>query len=139
MRTQSGFLNSGVIYITLEWGNCSGYRGFLHFRESTFGCIPFSVHLYLGTNFHVTKINAHRRHPESSSRPCFQDILSALHKDEGQVLEIPANAAQSHPRAATLGAFLDAGAVMYQDICMQYSRYSPVACTSEQDYDDITG
>lgn len=78
------------------------------------------------------------RHPNSSSRPSFQDILAALRVDEEKVLEIPADAAQSHPKADTLGAPIEAGAGMYQDICKKYCRYSPVTC-SDMDYDDITG
>ena len=83
---------------------------------------------------HLPKLSDHDcitlpiyRHPSPSSRPSFQDILTALQKDEQEVLEIPTDAAQSHSSATVLGASLGAGAAMYQDLHLQYSRYSPTA------------
>ncbi len=66
------------------------------------------------------------RHPDAVCRPSFQDIVTALHANDKYVLEVPPEDAMSHSEAGRLGAPIECGTAMYQDLCNQYVGHSPV-------------
>lgn len=60
------------------------------------------------------------RHPETAPRPAFQDIVLTLVGSDKMVLLVPSDALEGHPQAGEIGAPVEAGAKMYQDLCKQY-------------------
>ena len=63
----------------------------------------------------------HSRHPETSERPAFSDVLSALLDYEARVLFIPKEALETNPQAGVLGAPLEAGEGMYTELQDSYT------------------
>ena len=61
-----------------------------------------------------------RRHPETSIRPAFRDIVLTLVGSEQMVLNIPEEDSSSNPLAGVLGAPLEAGENMYTDLQKRY-------------------
>ena len=60
------------------------------------------------------------RHPNSSSRPAFRDLLLQLMEPESMVLAIPEDDLDTHQLAGVLGAPLEAGEKMYRDLQCKY-------------------
>lgn len=60
--------------------------------------------------------------PNPSSRPCFNDIIITLLRDEDRVLKIPIKDASTHKSAIVLGASLVSGAYMYADMQKKYDK-----------------
>ena len=60
------------------------------------------------------------RHPDSSLRPGFRDLLLALLQNVEVVLAIPEDAQTAHAQASVLGAPLEAGEQMYRDLQQTY-------------------
>ena len=52
--------------------------------------------------------------------------MAALHANDKYVLEVPPEDAMSYSEAGKLGAPIESGASMYQDLCNQYIEYSPM-------------
>ena len=65
----------------------------------------------------------HYRHPETSLRPGFRDIVLTLVGSEQMVLNIPEEDSSSNPLAGVLGAPLEAGENMYTDLQKRYIDY----------------
>ncbi len=61
-----------------------------------------------------------RRHPETSQRPSFRDIVLTLARDEEVVLSIPEEDSSTHPLGGVLGAQLEAGENMYYQTQIRY-------------------
>ena len=60
------------------------------------------------------------RHPESSERPSFRDIVLTLASGEKNVLNIPEEDSSTNPLAGVLGAPLEAGENMYSELQRRY-------------------
>ena len=60
------------------------------------------------------------RHPHSSSRPGFRDVLLQLMEPESIVLDIPDKDLTTHHLAAVLGAPVSAGERMYRGLQWKY-------------------
>ena len=69
---------------------------------------------------HDQLCHAHCRHPETSLRPGFRDIVLTLVGSEQMVLNIPEEDSSSNPLAGVLGAPLEAGENMYTDLQKRY-------------------
>ena len=62
----------------------------------------------------------HYRHPETSQRPSFRDIVLTLVGSEEMVLNIPEEDSSTDPLAGVLGAPLEAGENMYSELQRMY-------------------
>ena len=62
------------------------------------------------------------RHPSSSDRPKFREMVLILISNEGEVLHVPQEALDTHRMAGELGAPLEAGEDMYPDLQMTYTN-----------------
>ena len=60
------------------------------------------------------------RHPETSQRPSFRDIVLTLVGSEKMVLNIPEEDSSANPLAGVLGAPLEAGENMYSELFKRY-------------------
>ena len=64
------------------------------------------------------------RHPESSGRPSFEDLVLSLsdgeNHDEANLLKWSDEDKAIHPQAATLGADLETAQCLYMDLQMAY-------------------
>ena len=60
------------------------------------------------------------RHPKTSLRPAFRDVVLTLVGSEQMVLNIPEEDSFSNPLAGVLGAPLEAGENMYTDLQKRY-------------------
>ena len=60
------------------------------------------------------------RHPESSERPSFRDIVLTLVGGVENVLNIPEEDSSTNPLAGVLGAPLEAGENMYSELQRRY-------------------
>ena len=60
------------------------------------------------------------RHPETSFRPAFRDVVLTLVGSEQMVLNIPEVDSSTNPLAGVLGAPLEAGENMYTDLQKRY-------------------
>ena len=60
------------------------------------------------------------RHPATSTRPKFRDLVLALTGGEADVLSIPQEALDTHQFAGVLGSPLEAGINMYKDLQKKY-------------------
>ena len=60
------------------------------------------------------------RHPETSQRPSFRDIVLTLVGSEEVVLNIPEEDSSTDPLAGVLGAPLEAGEGMYSELFKRY-------------------
>ena len=60
------------------------------------------------------------RNPATSPRPSFRDLVLTLVGNQQLVLSIPQDAIETHQLAGVLGAPLEAGDKMYQDIQNTY-------------------
>ena len=74
--------------------------------------------LYCFTNLRLFVCVSHHnhschRHPESSGRPSFADLVSDLSQSEGELLVWSEQDRSCHPQAAMLGAPMEAGAPLY--------------------------
>ena len=76
-----------------------------------------AVHLCMYVYTHDLSI---LRSPNEHSRPSFRDIHLSLSQNQEHVLQIPEEAASTHPQAAVLGAPLEAGEKMYMDLQNSY-------------------
>ena len=61
------------------------------------------------------------RHPDKDERPCFQDIMLMMLKQDKEILSIPEEDVTTHPLAGAIGATLEAGEKMYHKLQMTYS------------------
>ena len=61
------------------------------------------------------------RHPSSSDRPRFREMVLVLIGNERTVLHIPQEALDTHRLAGELGTPLEAGEDMYPDLQMTYT------------------
>ncbi len=61
------------------------------------------------------------RHPETSQRLCFRDIVLTLIGNEKMVLSIPEKDSSTHPLAGVLGAPLETGENMYIQLQNTYN------------------
>jgi len=71
-------------------------------------------------NSEATNSFLYCRHPDSSLRPGFRDLLLALLQNVEVVLAIPEDARATHAQASVLGAPLEAGEQMYHDLQQTY-------------------
>lgn len=62
------------------------------------------------------------RHPNSSDRPKFREMVLILIGEEDEVLLIPPEALLSHTMAGALGSPLDTGMDMYPELEMTYIK-----------------
>ncbi len=62
------------------------------------------------------------RHPDTSSRPSFTEVLEALSEPETDLLRWSAEDTAVHPQAAVLGAPLEAGVDLYPELQETYSQ-----------------
>lgn len=60
------------------------------------------------------------RHPSTSDRPRFREMVLILISDEEEVLYIPPEALYSHKMAGEVGAPLEAGTAMYPELEKTY-------------------
>ena len=60
------------------------------------------------------------RHPKTSLRPAFRDIVLTLVGSEQMVLNIPEEDSSTNPLAGVLGAPLEAGENMYTGVQKRY-------------------
>ena len=80
------------------------------------------------------------RHPESSQRLVFRDVVLTLVGSEKMVLNIPEEDSCTNPLAGVLGAPLEAGENMYSQLQSRYIDYFHGAATASEtdgDYFDI--
>ncbi len=75
------------------------------------------------------------RHPESSQRLVFRDVVLTLVGSEKMVLSIPEEDSSTNPLAGVLGAPLEAGENMYSQLQNRYIDYFHGAATCETDGD----
>ena len=76
----------------------------------------------LDQNFFVNQILSYNRHPGTSQRPSFHDIVLTLVGSEEMVLNIPEKDSSTNPLAGVLGAPLEAGENMYTELQMKYTN-----------------
>ena len=62
------------------------------------------------------------RHPNSSDRPKFREMVLTLIGEEDEVLYIPPEALSTHMMAGALGSPLDTGMDMYPELEMTYIK-----------------
>ena len=62
------------------------------------------------------------RHPNSERRPDFPSLLSSLCRDPKVLLNWTDKDKETHPRASSLGALLEAGQDLYLELQQSYSR-----------------
>ena len=62
------------------------------------------------------------RHPNTTDRPKFREMVLVLIGEEDEVLFIPPEAASSHRMAETLGSPLNTGMDMYPELEMTYIK-----------------
>ena len=67
-----------------------------------------------------SKLSTPCRHPHSSLRPGFKDVLLQLMEPESIVLAIPDKDLTTHQLAGVLGAPVSAGERMYKDLQWKY-------------------
>ena len=60
------------------------------------------------------------RHPDHSSRPVFREISLAFLVKKDIILHIPEEALETHKQAGVLGAPIEAGDKMYEDLQKTY-------------------
>ena len=77
--------------------------------------LVFEIHI-----LHFIICNFGFRNPDVPFRPKFVDISLELISDRKEVLGIPQEALESHKQAGFLGADLEAGEGMYQDLQNRY-------------------
>ncbi len=70
-----------------------------------------------------TSIFSRYRHPQTKVRPGFRDVVVTLVGSEEVVLCIPEEDSSTHPLAGVLGAPLEAGENMYQQLQNRYIDY----------------
>ena len=77
------------------------------------------------------------RHPETSGRPTFPDIMQRLSLPDTKLLKWSEEDKATDPEAATLGADLDAGLGLYKDIQERYIIKEGTNDTSRNNHDEI--
>lgn len=63
------------------------------------------------------------RHPETSSRPTFANLVSRLSQPEWAIILWTRRDKETHPQAAILGAPLEAGQGLYLELQNAYYSY----------------
>ena len=71
--------------------------------------------------FHCA-LSQHHRNPGTSPRPSFRDLVLTLVGKQQLVLSITQDAIETHQLAGVLGAPLEAGEKMYQDLQYTYVK-----------------
>ena len=81
-----------------------------------------------------------RRNPATSPRPSFRDLVLTLVGNQQLVLSIPQDTIETHQLAGVLGAPLEAGEKMYQDLQYTFVNQDNVKDTkveNDNDYEEF--